>query len=327
MENIINNPGLQHLAEKIFWNLNYEDLESCRLMNESCRKILDNPFFWIKIFIRRGISKKYQMEWTYAIEITKDTTLEKYVLLYLKKSTRNRRMVDLPCWIHSDYFIFSKIKKVIQYLNSEVPNAADKNGKSPLYIAAEIGDIETIKFLAPLTKNPNASDKIGITPIHNAAHNGHTEIVKFLAPLTENPNVSDRCSGDTPIHCAVLNGHTEIVKFLASMTDNPNFINDEGETPMHDAALKGYTDIVKFLVTLTDNPNSQDHDGYTPIHWAAQFGFTEIVKILAPLTENPNSPDNDGNTRIDLASRNGFPEIVQILESANAKRAKLVQNI
>ena len=61
MENIINNPGLQHLAEKIFWNLNYNDLETCRLINGSCRKILDNPLFWIKIFIHRGMSKKYEI--------------------------------------------------------------------------------------------------------------------------------------------------------------------------------------------------------------------------------------------------------------------------
>ena len=202
MENIIKNPGLQHLAEKIFWNLNYKDLETCRLINGSCRKILDNPLFWIKIFIHRGMSKKYEMDWTSVIKSNKTSTLEKYILLYLKKSTRNKRMVDLPCWINyypinNCYRLTLFDAKFIQYLNSEEdPNAAatDENGKSPLYIAAENGDIETIKFLAPLAKNPNASDKSGITPIHNAAHNGHTEIVKFLAPLTENPNVPDTCS-------------------------------------------------------------------------------------------------------------------------------------
>ena len=38
--------------------------------------------------------------------------------------------------------------------------------------------------MAPLTDNPNASRKDGKTPIFVAAEKGHTEIVKVLAPLT-----------------------------------------------------------------------------------------------------------------------------------------------
>ena len=45
MENIINNPGLQHLAEKVFWNLNVEDLKICAQINQSCIQILQNPVF------------------------------------------------------------------------------------------------------------------------------------------------------------------------------------------------------------------------------------------------------------------------------------------
>ena len=54
MENIINNPGLQHLTEKILWNLNYEDMEACGLINRSCKQILEDPFFWLGKFIQGG---------------------------------------------------------------------------------------------------------------------------------------------------------------------------------------------------------------------------------------------------------------------------------
>ena len=33
LENVIRNPGLQHLAENIFSYLNYDDLKSCQLIN------------------------------------------------------------------------------------------------------------------------------------------------------------------------------------------------------------------------------------------------------------------------------------------------------
>ena len=34
MEKILNNPGLQHLAKTIFWNLDCENLEVCREINQ-----------------------------------------------------------------------------------------------------------------------------------------------------------------------------------------------------------------------------------------------------------------------------------------------------
>ena len=50
MEKIVNNPGLQHLAEKVFFNLNVKDLKMCARINQSCQQILENPMFWLRIF-------------------------------------------------------------------------------------------------------------------------------------------------------------------------------------------------------------------------------------------------------------------------------------
>ena len=55
MEKIISNPGLQHLAEEVFRNLDIQDLNVCTQINQSCKQILENPIFWTK--------KKNQNEW------------------------------------------------------------------------------------------------------------------------------------------------------------------------------------------------------------------------------------------------------------------------
>ena len=52
MDTIVKSPGLQHLAENIFLNLSYESLEKCRLINEQCKEIVENPMFYLKKFIR-----------------------------------------------------------------------------------------------------------------------------------------------------------------------------------------------------------------------------------------------------------------------------------
>ena len=107
MENFINNPGLQHIAENVFLNLNHENLEKCRLVNESWKNILDNPMFWIKKFIRRGgLSKKNQIDWMAAIQITSNSDLEANILRYLKQISKNERVLDIPCYINKESHIY-----------------------------------------------------------------------------------------------------------------------------------------------------------------------------------------------------------------------------
>ena len=67
MEKIVNNPGLQHLAEKVFFNLNVENLKICAQINQSCKQILENPMFWLRKF--ENLSKENQKDWTKIIQL------------------------------------------------------------------------------------------------------------------------------------------------------------------------------------------------------------------------------------------------------------------
>ena len=70
MENIINNPGLQHIAENIFCNLSDKDIKLCQEINQFCKQILKSPLFWKEKFMRQ-LSKKNQNDWNEAIQMTK----------------------------------------------------------------------------------------------------------------------------------------------------------------------------------------------------------------------------------------------------------------
>ena len=83
MENIINNPGLKHLTETIFGNLNLNDLKHCRCINESSKQIFPTPMFWrfwLKNFIR--LSKKNSDDWIEAIQAAMDTEMAPEIILY-----------------------------------------------------------------------------------------------------------------------------------------------------------------------------------------------------------------------------------------------------
>ena len=223
MEKIINNPGLQHLFEKIFWNLNYGELQKCHTINQFCKEILESPLFWLKIFIRRGMSEQNQINWSRAIQISKNTHMEKHVLNYLRKCTKNVRVVDLPCYMEENF-----LKKPLKVVENYLQLFHIKGFQKSMQLAVENRNVEDVKFLAPLTKLSNRCDN-GSTPILVAVQKEFTKIVIILAPLAENINAQYK-NGCTPIFFAAQNGFTEILKFLIPLTDNPNTLNDAGKT-------------------------------------------------------------------------------------------------
>ena len=84
MEKIVNNPGLQHLAEKVFFNLNVEDLKMCAQINQSCEKILENPMFWLRIF-GDILSKEDQNVWIKIIQSLEENSMKrKAIIPYLQ---------------------------------------------------------------------------------------------------------------------------------------------------------------------------------------------------------------------------------------------------
>ena len=68
MDKIINNTGFQHLVEKVFLDLEHQELETCALINQSSKQILDNPIFWLKKYVSKGMSKKNETEWASTIK-------------------------------------------------------------------------------------------------------------------------------------------------------------------------------------------------------------------------------------------------------------------
>ena len=48
MENITKNPGLQHIIEDMLAFLDKKSIASFRLLNQDCKKIVENPIFCLK---------------------------------------------------------------------------------------------------------------------------------------------------------------------------------------------------------------------------------------------------------------------------------------
>ena len=296
LANIINNPGLQHLAEEVFLNLDSEKLEVCGRVNKSCHQILANPMFWLKKFIRRGLSEKNQMDWAEAIQITRNTDLEAYILKYLKRCSKNEKVVDIPCYIN---------KQTLKENSETIRSFLQVNRHRGLFWSkirpeCESGDRGILQIMALFLDDPNVLNNNGeglmrvlIDIVKDA------EIFKIFAPLVNDPNkpeMSAQKYGRTKrpsIELATLERNLEAVKVLAPLTDNPNirinYTTNTSEcfnTALHIAAMFGCTEIARFLAPLADNPNVRNSAGKSPLYYAKAKGHQEIVKILAPFADN-----------------------------------------
>ena len=240
MENIIQNPGLQHITEMILLDLDFEDLQTCQPLSKSCQEIIEDPMFWLrKLRAQRGLSEKNYNDWAKAIQSARNTNMETNVKLYLQKVIKNGHVVDFPCFIDADAlenstgFTFEKALKernlgVLQILASmeRDPNPiVAPNPRTAIENAALNGHLNIIKILAPITIDPVFQDYHGITPIWFASWRGHIDVLKFLAPLSKNPNKPPIRGpySDSPIERAQKQGHHEFARILQTYINTGHF--------------------------------------------------------------------------------------------------------
>ena len=87
LEKIVNNKGLQHLAENVFWNLEAEDLKIFAQINQSCKQILKYPIFCLTKF--EHLSKKNQRDWLKVFQSVKDSDKGIAIISYLSPFCSN----------------------------------------------------------------------------------------------------------------------------------------------------------------------------------------------------------------------------------------------
>ena len=328
MERIINNPGFEDIAKNIFMMLNLNDVANCQLVSRSFNGFLENPMFWLKKWITRGLSKKNQRDWITAIDKmdkTKDTELIKNILLYFKKMLKKCEFIDMPCFI-------DKRKHSLKHLQEN-----QKSLEKLFHQAFEDKDMGSLQLLVPLLKNPNATfptgsswflkKYAGYTPVQVATGLQNSQIIKVLAPLSDNLNnpypfiqVDDETSlahddGFTPIYLAAQMGYAEIVEILAPLVANLNTdCNIQKVNPFGIAIKNGHLNVVKILANFVDDLNASRSGtiGLSTIGLAALFGHVEIISFLAQLID-PTTPDITGMAPIFHAIAFRKKEAVKLL--------------
>ncbi len=112
------------------------------------------------------------------------------------------------------------LQKLLGPLRKAKPDAAlqrDRDGMTPLYIAAILENVEAVRLLISYPDWSVAMlmpDENGLTPLWLAACMGRTEVVKLLMSTVQGRaavSMPDK-NGMYPLHAAAIQGHSEVVR-------------------------------------------------------------------------------------------------------------------
>jgi len=202
------------------------------------------------------------------------------------------------------------------------PIIADEDGGTALIGAAQFGDIDSVRLLAPLS-DAAATDARGDNALMHAAWAGRSECVRFLAlrcdPLARN------IQGMTALMHAAQEGRVECVEALLSK-EAAAAVSDVGRDALMVASMNGRPACVKALLPWSE-PNrkckkpvyadfsASDPEevlGWTALMIAAGHGHVECMNLLLPESD-AGAQDHNQRTPLIVAAYWGQLECLAAL--------------
>ncbi|GIJ84990.1 hypothetical protein Asppvi_003845 [Aspergillus pseudoviridinutans] len=200
------------------------------------------------------------------------------------------------------------------------PNVADEQKWTPLGLAADQGDVETVELL--LTRPDiriNGVEGKEAPPLCLAAREGHTQVVHRLLQC---PGIDiDQGWGAylPPLLAAITKGHSNIAMQLLAFGKrlNVNIRTYAEESALSLAARHGDLQVVSSILcdSRTDR-NSVDDRGRTALWWAAHAGKSAVVeRFLLDDNIQVDIRDDDGIDALNAASKQYHFDIVRLLRT------------
>lgn len=164
--------------------------------------------------------------------------------------------------------------------------------------------------------NPSLPLEGNRTPLQLAARVGDCPLAKLLLKWGAVVHATDFV-GETPLHWAA---DGEMVRILLEAGADIKARNKLGETPLHKALLFDRIDAVRALIAAGAELETRTESGATPLCYAAALDVTgEVVKLLIEAGAEVNTSDSAGEAIPLLeAVINEHPEAVRVLLEAGA---------
>lgn len=217
--------------------------------------------------------------------------------------------------------------------------AIDKEGFTPLHIAAQVADEKLVLLLIKHGANVNALSNMHLTPLHMIAVPStdalrpisETNGPRVLALLCENgANINMQSRDDNRITHEAARAGKVGMKLLEAASAHGADLNAQGaagNTPAHCAAACGCQPSLEFLASkAVDIVDSRNAAGYTPLMTAAQAGQTAAMVFLLDQGASYSVADAEGRSLVELSIGWGNPAVMATLRGRGAEYGELAED-
>ena len=163
----------------------------------------------------------------------------------------------------------------------------NNDGRTPMHMAAFLGNIETLEAFFNKGLNINEIDYAGFTPLHLASAKNNLDCVEFLIKNGANIEAKNNL-GDTSLISASLNGAKDTIRYLINEKAFINEQNNNGQTPLYAAVISQMSEAVDTLISLGADLNLTDNAGNTPLMTACEYKEETIIEALLNAGSDPN---------------------------------------
>jgi ankyrin repeat protein len=138
------------------------------------------------------------------------------------------------------------------FLDASNINLPDAYGNTPLILAcSRNARPDLVQLLIQKNANPDVANKDGWTPLIMAAHAGRFEVVQLLLERGAHVNAANRF-GETAILKAVYNNDVPMVELLLTHGADINKANRQGDTPLSVATKREHAEILSIFRKLRE---------------------------------------------------------------------------
>ncbi|MEM7367130.1 MAG: ankyrin repeat domain-containing protein [Bacteroidota bacterium] len=192
-------------------------------------------------------------------------------------------------------------------------NGKNKEGNSPLHLAAEFNLVEMTIAIIEYEADLNVRNYLYATPLHTAIETGCNEVVEVL--LEAGAEVEARNNrARTPLHQAAICGNREAVNLLLDSFADIHARMEKDMQPLHLACWYGQTEIVDLLIEKGADKNAVNADGNTALHFAAFNGQVKVIKQLINYQADPTILNYAGETYTKRINEGYSGEVIRVLE-------------
>ena len=195
--------------------------------------------------------------------------------------------------------------------NQETMDVQDKDGQTPLFVAATNGDLCKVNLLIRAKVDVNGLTSKGCYPIHRAAAHGHMDVVQSLIAAKADLNMSGKFGAS--LDGATVTGQVEIARLLIESKADVDKARDNGSTPAIVAANNDEAECLQMLIGAKADVDKANAKGCTAVMAAVDTAHSQCLQLLVGAKADVDIAADNGATPAFVAAQKNQAECLHIL--------------